>query len=1562
MTEAFKAMMAESKKEAVVEKATLSTEASDSTKSLKMEVVADVDTRQLKVVAEDGDSDDPDMMPVVKDVDTKSDGAKDRKNEKTSLDSAKRLVVVADENVTSNKIPVSKKSVSEKTSEKSTNTTGSARESESTDGKKSTNTKGSQIVAAEVDRHVVTKAVPTQEKESSKEELQTSESEPDKSNKSTEEAPVTKAEPKVSSVVSQVATQTKKIDLKQSPARKTTKNLETVQCQSIAKKERKADDESEKSNKPVKRGENGDESELAKAVRAALLGKQRRDAKAKTQSRPPPWGNFNPYAAGPWPEHPGAPVYPYASQPPPHYGMPPPSGPGGRFSSAPPPPLPFGHPPHSRPPVLPMMTHMEQYASTFFPGYPPHVQQLLARQASRAMGLRSHYTEVVHRDDPPLSGPPPPHAYPPEMGPGPGYAPPHPPVPPPHTRAHHGHDGHPHGPPPPPPGYLGNPHHHQRDVYHHPLLPMVRHPSRGMPKYHRFGKKPMRAPMSMRDEDAELRFVMSRLAPPNRAKTPMRMTSESHHHPLLSPNAPEFTPHQAGSTRGERAPNPRNRPPAPRPPVVDLPPEKRSSRPQDPPNTDAGERRFRSPAQTSVFAPCGKLQPKESTTCGKATGNGKSLSPTSPEFVPIPKIQGHDVSKANAVQTVMKIAQERANHDNQFPQEPMKRDLQTPVHERMPKKEPQRPQPYDHPPKNPMTRAKGPPPSRGHASHFNEVHRSMDAMSPYLPPPGFGHLRGARVTPDMSRYCSPSLRSMTVNENRELNRFKLSPLSFEKRYRSGDRYGNWRGGPRVVKDHGAERIQEVIDARQMAHHQGAPSLRDITNTTSNGMGKDSAANMKSAVLTSREEEMISRFDNDSPPPFMKKNPTSYLEAVSNKSRFGGPAASNPPAEHPEERPDQQQNIIALAEQNINRAQKENLPPSNTLPPSEHTHALGHAPPLTQERRRVTYKEPPRPTLRDLSREARARHERSPENVHSHRDNDNMYVRTGAPRRMMREVQNLPMPSPSPPPGLPIPLQARKSAAQNCENRAPTPRDHAQAPKLGAAAGSLEPTDREENGMQARRMMPPMEHALPEVPMQIPPRERRDNHHVRETYKQAQHSHHFTPRSREIRIRDRIATAEQERRDAALHELEERGHSPRSVQDVRERSSGERFAREENRGRSRGREPDISHLCEQYAIRNECRYGVDTCRYEHVKARDLTDAELDAIYERRREKKAERKRDLEKHRYADHDRYANQREERTRRSRSPSYEDDDRRGPSRRSMRSPRDRYDDRDHRACYDDTDTPARPRGTAYPTSASSNGGSRNSRDHQRPIPRSNRRDRDDRGPLRPTVRGTARVHRDRDRDYQQDRKTHRDHQRSQTDRNRDISRARSRASDSNKPTVQDVRASSQKKDQNENQSPENTREDGDELDATSKKEKREPSREGALTDIRLAPRENKDEVCRFFGTEKPCWAGARCPFSHIGKDGTIIATAKTTNASENSSARSEKAENGVRKVTHESNDAIGSDKALNKTVPPPGAGALKNAVSSARVSSDAEKTAENSSENTKAKYSDIAAAGQQK
>lgn len=112
-------------------------------------------------------------------------------------------------------------------------------------------------------------------------------------------------------------------------------------------------------------------------------------------------GNYNPYAAGSWPEHPptgASTAYPYAPQPPQHYGhgMPPHSHPAGppRFSGTPPP---HGHPhqhppfgphgpPHPHPPPpgapLPMMTHMELYASTFFPGYPPHVQQLLARQVS----------------------------------------------------------------------------------------------------------------------------------------------------------------------------------------------------------------------------------------------------------------------------------------------------------------------------------------------------------------------------------------------------------------------------------------------------------------------------------------------------------------------------------------------------------------------------------------------------------------------------------------------------------------------------------------------------------------------------------------------------------------------------------------------------------------------------------------------------------------------------------------------------------------------------------------------------------------------------------------------------------------------------------------------------------------------------------------------------------------------------------------------------------------------------------------------------------------------------
>lgn len=146
------------------------------------------------------------------------------------------------------------------------------------------------------------------------------------------------------------------------------------------------------------------------------------------------------------------------------------------------------------------------------------------------MGLRSHYTEVVHRDDPPLSGPPPPLPYPPHGphmgGPGSsgGYPPPHGPPPmghgPPSRRDPR---AHPHGPPPP--GYMPNPHgHHGPPPPGHPLPdmygpphPMGRHPtSRGMPKFHRFGKKPIRAPMSLRDEDAELRFVMSRLAPSNK--------------------------------------------------------------------------------------------------------------------------------------------------------------------------------------------------------------------------------------------------------------------------------------------------------------------------------------------------------------------------------------------------------------------------------------------------------------------------------------------------------------------------------------------------------------------------------------------------------------------------------------------------------------------------------------------------------------------------------------------------------------------------------------------------------------------------------------------------------------------------------------------------------------------------------------------------------------------------------------------------------------------------------------------------------------------------------------
>lgn len=1170
-----------------------------------------------------------------------------------------------------------------------------------------------------------------------------------------------------------------------------------------------------------------------------------------------------------------------------------------------------------------MMTHMELYASTFFPGYPPHVQQLLARQASRAMGLRSQYTEVIHRDDPPLSGPPPPLPYPPHahLGPG-GYPPPHPPPighgpppighgPPPHR------DPRAHGPlpprGPPPRGYMPNPHgHHPPPPPHHrdmygppPPHPMARS-SRDMPNFRRFGKKPMRAPVSFRDEDAELRFVMSRLAPPNKVQTPMRMPSDDHHghHPLLSPNAPEFTPHHTVATGrggGDRAAKH-----AGRPSMADLPPpEKRSGgRPQDSHKSataDAGNRKFLSPAQTSVFTQSGKNQPRDN----KAGGKRNSLSPTSPEFVPNPNVQGHDLSKANAVQTAMKITQERrASHDNQFPQETMKRDLQTPVHEKLSRKEPQRAQPYDHPPKNPSKIARGPPSSRGNGGvpHFTEVHRQMDAMSPYMPPPGFGgHLRsGHRVTPDMSRYCTPSLRSLTVKENRE----------FDKRYRSGDRYGNWRSGPRMMKDHGAEHIQEVIDARQMVR-QG-PSLRDITSTASSpdlpplgGGGKeDAGANMKSSVLAPHgNEDMISRFDTASPP-FMRKNPGSYLEAVSNnKSRFGGPAHI---PKHPADGSGQQ-DIIALAEQNISRVQKENIPP-----PSDPT--LGHPPLAAQDRRRVTYKEA-RPSLRDLSRKARARHERSPENVHNHMPSDNVFVRTNGPPQAlpMREVQNIPLHSP---PGLPIPPHARRSSVtQTCDNARPQARAPASRESENRAHGqesrALDSTERKDGGKHGRGgMLPPppaaAEHGgLPEMsmPPHLAARDRRAS--LRDTYKQAQHHQHFTPRSREIRIRDRIAVAEQERHEAAMRDEREH-HSPRSMQDVRERDA-DRFSRDQNRGRSQ--EPDVSDLCEQYAIRNECRYGVDTCRYEHVNARDLTDAELDALYERRRERKAQRKRELEKYRDSDRDRYDSQREARSRRSRSPSYDDHDRRGPSRHSMRSPprARRYNDRDlrrndRRSGGDDADTtPGRIRATAYPMPAASSG----NRSNRRSRSRSNRRDRDrtDRGgSSRPNgrslhVRGTARPQRDqrdeRERDYDRVKRDQRD----RSAKDRDFGRARDLT---NKSVDNQTKENKDQKESNLSESAE----DG-EL-KQQKKEKREPSREGALTDIRLAPRENRDEVCRFFGTDKPCWAAARCPFKHLGKDGRLLPT-----LNRGAKTESEKLEKEVNKSTA---DGAAGDTATKK------------------------------------------------
>lgn len=124
--------------------------------------------------------------------------------------------------------------------------------------------------------------------------------------------------------------------------------------------------------------------------------------------------------------------------------------------------------------------------------------------------------------------------------------------------------------------------------------------------------------------------------------------------------------------------------------------------------------------------------------------------------------------------------------------------------------------------------------------------------------------------------------------------------------------------------------------------------------------------------------------------------------------------------------------------------------------------------------------------------------------------------------------------------------------------------------------------------------------------------------------------------------------------------------------------------------------------------------------------------------------------------------------------------------------------------------------------------------------------------------------------------------------DRPRGAGIGRPRGGDRDRDRNIDRKDQKEKKDQKDQKMSLSSSEIDENGELKPKKEKREPSREGALTEIRLAPRENKDEVCRFYGTDKPCWAGERCPFKHLGKDGKTIPT--TSNGVAKASEKTER------------------------------------------------------------------------
>lgn len=129
------------------------------------------------------------------------------------------------------------------------------------------------------DRRLVEKAAPTREKQvKDQEELKTSKKETANTKCTGTDVSATKG--KTSAVTTKSVTQAKE-----------SANV----VDNVTKKEQKKErDGPEKSKKKKSLGggkddDDGDESELARAVRAALAGQKRRTGKPKPPSRPPPW-------------------------------------------------------------------------------------------------------------------------------------------------------------------------------------------------------------------------------------------------------------------------------------------------------------------------------------------------------------------------------------------------------------------------------------------------------------------------------------------------------------------------------------------------------------------------------------------------------------------------------------------------------------------------------------------------------------------------------------------------------------------------------------------------------------------------------------------------------------------------------------------------------------------------------------------------------------------------------------------------------------------------------------------------------------------------------------------------------------------------------------------------------------------------------------------------------------------------------------------------------------------------------------------------------------------------